>query len=176
MNVIVTLPLLMLVLLTAVGAVFVKDLVASVFILGAYSFFLALLWAWKGAVDVAFTEAVVGAGLSTVFFLLTLFRVAEKESTRRSYRFSWLFLSGLLMLGLLMVYGAQDLPPVGDPLSPPNLHISPVYLERTLVETRTPNAVTSIIMDYRAFDTLIETTVIFTAGIATSLLLWTHKP
>jgi multicomponent Na+:H+ antiporter subunit B len=171
----VTLPLLVLVLSTAAGAVFVKDLIASVLILGAYSFFLALLWAWQGAVDVAFTEAVVGAGLSTVFFLLTLFSVAQKETTRRSYRFSWLLMSGLMMLGLLMVYGAQGLPPVGDPTSPPNVHISPVYLARSFEETRTPNVVTAVIMDYRGFDTLIETTVIFTAGIATSLLLWRHK-
>ncbi|MGH7168320.1 MAG: hydrogen gas-evolving membrane-bound hydrogenase subunit E, partial [Nitrospiraceae bacterium] len=59
--------------------------------------------------------------------------------------------------------------------SPPNVHISPVYLERSFEETRTRNVVTSVIMDYRGFDTLIETTVIFTAGIATSLLLWRHK-
>ena len=175
MDLTVTLPLLMLVLLTAAGAVFVKDLIASVLILGAYSFFLALLWAWQGAVDMAFTEAVVGAGLSTVFFLLTLFRVAQTATTRRSSRVSWLLMSGLMMLGLLMVYGVRSLPPVGDPTSPPNVHISPVYLERSFKETRTPNVVTSVIMDYRGFDTLIETTVIFTAGIATSLLLWRHK-
>ena len=171
----VELPLLILVLLTAAGAIFVKDLIGSVFILGAYSFFLALLWAWQGAVDVAFTEAVVGAGLSTVFFLLTLFRITQEETTHRSYRFSWMVLGGLMMLGLLMVYGAQGLPPVGDPTSPPNVHISPVYLERSLEETRTPNVVTSVIMDYRAFDTLIETAVIFTAGVAASLLLGKHK-
>jgi multicomponent Na+:H+ antiporter subunit B len=166
---------LVLAIVTAGGAIFVKDLIGSVFILGAYSFFLALLWAWQGAVDVAFTEAVVGAGLSTVFFLLTLFKIAQEEITRRSYRFSWLVVGGLMMLGLLMVYGAQDLPSVGDPTSPPNMHVSPVYLEHSFEETRTPNVVTSVIMDYRAFDTLIETAVIFTAGIAASLLLGSHK-
>lgn len=80
-----------------------------------------------------------------------------------------------MVLGLLMVYGAQGLPPVGDPTSPPNVHISPVYLARSFEETRTPNVVTSIIMDYRAFDTLIETAVIFTAGIAASMLLGRHR-
>ena len=171
----VVLPLLVLALVTAAGAIFVKDLIGSVLILGAYGFFLALLWAWQGAVDVAFTEAVVGAGLSTVFFLLTLFATARKETTHRSYRFSWMVMGGLVLLGLSMAYGLGDLPPVGDPASPPNVHVSPAYLTRSFEETRTPNVVTAIIMDYRAFDTLIETAVIFTAGIAASLLLGRHK-
>ena len=175
MNLTITLPLLILLILTAAGAIFVKDLIAAIFILGSYSFFLALLWAWQGAVDVAFTESVVGVGLSTVFFLLTLFRIDPEETAHRSYGFSWMVLGGLMMLGFLMVYGAQGLPALGDPTSPPNVHISPVYLEHTFKETLTPNAVTSIIMDYRAFDTLIETAVIFTAGIATSLLVGRHK-
>ncbi|MFB3071283.1 MAG: Na(+)/H(+) antiporter subunit B, partial [Nitrospirales bacterium] len=72
-------PLLILLILTAGGAILVKDLVPAVFILGSYSFFLALVWAWIGAVDVAFVEAVVGAGLATVFFLLTLFETAPKD-------------------------------------------------------------------------------------------------
>jgi multicomponent Na+:H+ antiporter subunit B len=175
MNVTVMFPLLILVILTAAGAVFVRDLIASVFILGAYSFFLALSWAWQGAVDVAFTEAVVGAGISTVFFLLTLFRIAPEETRHRAYRFSWMVLSGLVILAVLMVYGAQGLPPVGDAASPPNVHVSPVYLKQSFEETGTPNVVTSVLMDYRAFDTLIETAVIFTSGIAASLLLGRHR-
>ena len=70
-------PLLVLLVMTAAGAIIVKDLISAVFILGSYSFALALVWALLGAVDVAFVEAVVGAGLATVFFLLTLFSVQE---------------------------------------------------------------------------------------------------
>ena len=65
--------LLLLAVVTALGAVAIHDLFGGVLILAAYSFFLTLLWAGSGAVDVAFTEAVVGAGLSTVFFLVALF-------------------------------------------------------------------------------------------------------
>jgi multicomponent Na+:H+ antiporter subunit B len=167
----VALPLLFLLILTAAGAIIVKDLIGAVFILSTYSFFLALLWAWQGAVDVAFTEAVVGAGVSTIFFLLTLFLTTPDEARTRYYRMSWLVLGGLIALGGLMVYGAQDLPPVGSVDAPANTHISPLYLERSLDETGTPNVVTAVLMDYRALDTLIETTVIFTAGVAASLLL-----
>ena len=171
MTLAVSIPLLLLLIFTAAGAVIVRDLIGAVFILGTYSFFLALLWAWQGAVDVAFTEAVVGAGLSTIFFLLALFMTVPGEAKTGYYRTSWMVLIGLVTLGLLMAYGAQDLPRVGDPGSPPNSHISPAYLERSLDETNTPNVVTSVLMDYRSLDTLIETVVIFTAGVASSLLL-----
>ena len=58
-----------------------------------------------------------------------------------------------------------------DPRSPASTHLSPFYLENSVEQTRTPNVVTSILMDYRALDTLVETLVIFTAGIACALLL-----
>jgi energy-converting hydrogenase B subunit D len=70
---------LIFVVVCALAAITVKDLLSAVFILGAYSFFMALLWAEMGAVDVSFTEASVGAGVSTVFFIAAVFR-----TTRRS--------------------------------------------------------------------------------------------
>ena len=76
-------PLLLLVLVTAAGVMWVKDLISSVLLLGTYSFFLSLAWAWLGAVDVAFVEAVVGAGLATVLFLLTLFGTDPKDTRLR---------------------------------------------------------------------------------------------
>ena len=165
------LPLLVLLVMTAAGAILVKDLVSAVFILGSYSFALALVWALVGAVDVAFVEAVVGAGLATVFFLLTLFRTREKDTRIRRLPVPKIALIGLPVLALLMLYGAGDLPVFNDPASPASTHISPIYLENSVEQTRTPNVVTSILMDYRALDTLVETIVIFTAGIACALLL-----
>lgn len=58
----------------AFGAVSVKDLLASVILLGAFGLFMCLLWVEMGAVDVAFTEATVGAGITTVFFVITVFK------------------------------------------------------------------------------------------------------
>ena len=69
--------LLIFVVICAVAAITVKDLVSAVMILGAYSFFMALLWAEMGSVDVSFTEAAVGAGVSTVLYIATI------SSTRR---------------------------------------------------------------------------------------------
>lgn len=164
-------PLLVLLMITAGGAILVKDLIGAVFILGSYSFFLALVWAWLGAVDLAFVEAVVGAGLATVFFLLALFQSDPGGNRIRRTQTPLAALLGLPALGLLLLYAANDLPEFGDPASPASVHVSPVYLENSLADTRTPNVVTAIIMDYRSFDTLIETVVIFTAGIACAALL-----
>ena len=58
----------------AFAAVTVKDLLASVILLGAFGLFMCLLWVEMGAVDVAFTEATVGAGITTVFFVITVFK------------------------------------------------------------------------------------------------------
>ncbi|PIR00633.1 MAG: sodium:proton antiporter [Nitrospinae bacterium CG11_big_fil_rev_8_21_14_0_20_45_15] len=164
-------PLLLLLLVTAAGAILVKDLMSSVLLLGTYSFFLSLIWAWFGAVDVAFVEAVVGAGLGTVLFLLTLFGTAPKDTRLRRPPPSLVTLIVFPLLGVLMLYAASDLPGFGDPNSPASTHISPTYIERSYQDTHTPNVVTSVLMDYRSLDTMVETVVIFTAGIACALLL-----
>jgi multicomponent Na+:H+ antiporter subunit B len=163
--------LLVLLIVTAAGAILVKDLISAVLILGSYSILLALVWAWLGAVDVAFVEAVVGSGLATVFFLLTLFRTALKDTRIRCPAPPLIAVLGLPLLGLLLLYAAEDFPTFRDPESQASVHISPEYLKNSLQETETTNVVTSVLMDYRAFDTLIETAVIFTAGIACALLL-----
>ena len=70
--------ILSLVIILAVGAITVKDLLGAAILFGAYSFMMCLLWAIMGAVDVAFTEASVGAGVSTVFFVVAVFRTTRR--------------------------------------------------------------------------------------------------
>ena len=72
--------LLLLTVVCAVAAISVKDLLASVISLGAFSFFMCLLWIEMGAVDVAFTEASVGAGVTTVLFVVTVFKTQRRSS------------------------------------------------------------------------------------------------
>ena len=71
--------LLVLTVLSAVAAISVKDLLASVILLGAYSLFMCLLWVEMGAVDVAFTEASVGAGISTVLMVIAVFKTERRS-------------------------------------------------------------------------------------------------
>ena len=70
--------ILSLVIILAIGAITVKDLLGAAILFGAYSFMMCLLWAIMGAVDVAFTEASVGAGVSTVFFVAAVFRTSRR--------------------------------------------------------------------------------------------------
>lgn len=70
--------ILSLVLVCAVVALYVKDLLSAAIVFGAYSFFMCLIWTIMGAVDVAFTEAVVGAGVSTIFFLATCLNTTRR--------------------------------------------------------------------------------------------------
>ena len=72
------LAILTLVVVAAIGAIAIKDLLGSAILIGAYSFMMCLLWAIMGAVDVAFTEASVGAGVSTVFFVAAVFRTTRR--------------------------------------------------------------------------------------------------
>ena len=102
--------LLLLAVMMALGAAFVRDLFSGVLILAAYSFFLALLWAGLGAVDVAFTEALVGAGLSTVFFLVAMFLTSHQEKIRKKLQVR---IFALGSLGILAVsYRLLTLPTI----------------------------------------------------------------
>lgn len=71
-----------------------------------------------------------------------------------------------LATGIVLLYGTRDFAPWGDPTSPANSHLSKVYIERAVEETHVPNLVTAILGDYRGYDTMFETVVIYCAGMA----------
>jgi multicomponent Na+:H+ antiporter subunit B len=75
------------------------------------------------------------------------------------------------LLGGLLIYGTVDFPSFADPLSPASTHVSPYYIENALEDAHVVNVVTAVLADYRGFDTMFETAVIFCAGIACILLL-----
>jgi len=76
-----------------------------------------------------------------------------------------------VLLAAALVYGTFDMPKWGDPHSPAATHVSPYYLQHSIEHTATTNVVTSVLADYSGYDTLGESTVIFTAGMACILLL-----
>lgn len=159
----------------AVAAVRVRDLVGAVLLLSAYGFTLSLVWAGMGAVDVAFTEAVVGAGVSTVLFLATLLRTVRDERAA-GLRYRAVSLGATLLLGGLLLLAIHDFPAWGDPGAPAHVHVSPRYLAEGYRETGAANIVTAVLADYRSYDTLVETVVIFTAGVGCWLLLRRREP
>jgi len=74
----VDLIIMLLVMICGIGAIMVRDLLGAAILFGAYSFMMCLLWAIMGTVDVAFTEASVGAGVSAVFFVAAVFRTSRR--------------------------------------------------------------------------------------------------
>jgi multicomponent Na+:H+ antiporter subunit B len=161
--------LLLLLVITAIGAVAVRSLLAATMLLAIYSLLMALVWVSLHAVDVAFTEAAVGAGISTVLLIATLVHVGRDE--RPAPAVHWPALAAVLITGSVLIYGTLDMPPFGDPDAPPHRHVAPHYISQSLAETRVPNFVTAVLASYRGYDTMFETAVIFTAGIGLVLLL-----
>jgi multicomponent Na+:H+ antiporter subunit B len=146
-----------------------RSLFGVVVLASIYSFLMASVLIVLDAVDVAMTEASVGAGISTVLLLATLHLI--KTTEMRSVRRQIVPLLVVLGTGAMLVWGTIVLPPFGSADTPIHRHVAPRYLADTVKETHVPNAVTSVLADYRGYDTLGETTVIFTAGIGVLLLL-----
>ena len=201
--------LLALVTMVAIAAVRVRSLFASTMMLCIYSLLMACVWINMDAADVAFTEAAVGAGISTILLVGTLVLVGSGERKGRAVlktvrkdapppaksRQGLAFLV-MAAIAVVLVYGTWDMPRMGDPESPANRaritkgftgqdvekHFpreNPHLKEDTGAEHHgddyfhghVPNMVTSVIVTYRAYDTMFELAVIFIAGFSTIILL-----
>jgi len=162
---------------TAIAIVRLRNLFAVVMLSGLYSLLSAAIFVVLDAVDVAFTEAAVGAGITTVLLLGTLVLTDREE--KQATKFSPWPLAVVLITGAALVFGTLDMPGFGDPNAPANKHVAPEYLSDKVpqnpsgdpVRVGIPNIVTTILASYRGYDTLGEVTVIFTAGIGVLLLL-----
>ena len=161
--------LLTLLAVVTIAIVRQRSLFGVVILASIYSFLMASVLIVLDAVDVAMTEASVGAGVSTVLLLATLHLVKTTEMKQVRPHLLPLFVS--LGTGAVLVWGTLVLPPFGTPDAAIHKHVAPRYLADSIKETNVPNVVTSVLADYRGYDTLGETTVIFTAGIGVMLLL-----
>jgi len=156
--------------ITAIAIVRIRNLFAVIMLFGIYSLLSAGLFVVLDAADVAFTEAAVGAGISTVLMLATLALTRHHDEKPPAHR-PWLPLAVVLVTGAALIYGTVDIPSFGDPQAPAHRHVAPRYIEKSEQETGVPNIVTAVLASYRGFDTLGEVTVIFTAGVGVMLLL-----
>ena len=154
-----------------------RKLFPVVVLAGAYSLVSAAMFVNLDAVDVAFTEAAVGAGISTVLFLAAMAYLpgTEKEPPEsKGLMHILLALVVCLVGGALLVAAAVELPAVGDPSAPAHNHVAPRYLEESGSFLHIPNVVTTVLASYRGFDTFGETVVVFTAGLGVLVLLAGH--
>jgi multicomponent Na+:H+ antiporter subunit B len=155
--------------IVAVVAIRLHDLFAVVMMFGIYSLLAAVIFVVLDAVDVAFTEAAVGVGISTVLMLATLGLVGRWE--KRPAHKPFLPLVVVLITGGALIYGTLDMPHFGKPDAPVHQHVAPRYLRDSPDEVGISNVVTSVLASYRGYDTLGELTVIFTAGVGVLALL-----
>ena len=146
-----------------------RNLFAALMVSGFFSLLSAGMFLLLDAVDVAFTEAAVGAGIATVLGIGTLILTRSEEEA--PVRRSWWALITVLLTGAALVYGTIDMPHYGDPTAPIHQHVAPRYIAETPEKIKVPNIVTAVLASYRGYDTLGEVTVIFTAGIGVLLLL-----
>jgi multicomponent Na+:H+ antiporter subunit B len=183
--------LLLLVAVTAIAVVSVRSLLAATILAGIYSLLMALVWTNMHALDVAFTEAAVGAGISTILLLGAL--VLTKRMANPGPLINWRALLVCLGTGGLLVYGTLDMPAFGDPNAVIHTYRVPKLMLQNVGKHESaaprdkghaheghpdddfnghvPNSVTSLLAAYRGYDTMYETTVIFVAGISLLLLL-----
>jgi len=167
---VINLLLLLLLFVLGIAIARLRSLFAIVMLSGLYSLVSATWFVAVDAVDVAFTEAAVGAGISTALMLgamLLTTRTAKRETTQTRIA---PFLV-VVVTGAMLLYATVDLPDFGDPNSPANSYVGLGYLERHYPEMGFPNVVTSVLASYRGFDTLGEVVVVFAAGLAVALLL-----
>lgn len=237
--------LLLLVTVTAVAIIEVRNLYASAMLTSVYSLLMALVWVNMHSMDVAFTEAAVGGGISTILLIGTLVHTAREEKLLK-VRIHWKAAAVTVLTGAALIYGTFDMPRFGDPKAPIHHYRVPEMMAQTVgfvnqtkgkqappegfdarayrsfngavasvpddpkdtawretsvlaqhgiivpevlgahpqhaepghhlhppddFNGHVPNSVTSLLAAYRGYDTMFETTVIFTAGVSLIMLL-----
>ncbi len=169
-HIILDLGLISMLLVIAFAIIRMRSLFAVVMLQGVYSLVCAAWFVSLDAVDVAFTEAAVGAGVSTVLMLAAML-LADRQSDEVSLRRQIAPIIIVIASGLMLFYAIGDMPIYGDANSPANSHVGAGYLDKTAKDIHIPNVVTAVLASYRGFDTFGETVVIFAAGLGVLLLL-----
>jgi multicomponent Na+:H+ antiporter subunit B len=166
--------LLIFVLLTAVAVAALRDVLSAIIAFAAYSLGLALIWVFLQAPDVALTEAAIGAGVTSVLFLLTITKtVRPVEDLTALTKVNWSGVAVVGLLAVLLLYTVPEIPAIGDPdaVAVSYAEVSQYYLENAYKETHVENVVTAVLASYRGFDTFGEAVVVFGAGVAVLAVL-----
>lgn len=184
--------LLVFLLVCAIACSFSKNLLNSILIFMGYSLVMSVVWMLLESPDLAITEAAVGAGVTSVLFFVTLnrihsifknadaktsdFDVPDPRYVKRFKKFYALIaIAFTVFFAFILVFTVSYMPPTGDISNPANNEVAARYIEAGLEETGATNIVAGMILDYRAFDTLGESHVLFVAAIAVTVLLRLDK-
>ncbi|MFH1354708.1 MAG: hydrogen gas-evolving membrane-bound hydrogenase subunit E [Candidatus Omnitrophota bacterium] len=153
--------LLLFMIFAALIAVEVKDMLSSVIAMGAVGLGLSLAFLVLKAPDLAITQLVV-----EILCLIILIRATIKIDLPFSTSGRWFFntVSTLSFVGIFLCFAyfaLRELPRFGEPI----VRVAQNYLDKGLEATGATNLVNAIVLDFRAYDTLGEATVLFTAVI-----------
>ncbi len=146
-----------------------RNMFGVVILASIFSFLMASVMLVLDAVDVAMTEASVGAGISTVLFIAALYLTQSQEYPQVRHVLIPMFVS--VVVGSALIWGMFSLPPFGAADTPMHTHTVDGYIAASKAHDMPPNMVTAVLADFRGFDTLGEVTVIFTGGIGVLMLL-----
>ena len=177
---------------TAIAIARLRNLLATAMLTGIFSLLGACWMLFLDAPDVAFTEAAVGAGMSTILILAALCVVSAEEKPSRE---SPMALFTVLLTGGVLIYGTLDMPNYGDPEAPATTNpVTRIYLDSAHAPVAyeeghargsvpgdefavgIPNTVTTVLASFRGYDTMGETAVIFTAGLGVLMVLAGARP
>jgi multicomponent Na+:H+ antiporter subunit B len=165
--------LLTFVVLSALATILLRDVLAAIIAFAAYSLGLALLWLTLQAPDVALTEAAVGAGVTTVLFLVTLTKTVRPSTEQTFVEINWRAASVAVAFASLFLLTVPAIPEIGSASAPvwSDPAVTQRYIESAAEETGVKNAVTAVLAAYRGFDTLGEAVVVFAAAVAVLVVI-----
>lgn len=166
--------LLVLMIMAALAIVRTTNLFAVAILSSVYSLLCAVWFVAMDAIDVGFTEACVGAGVSGALFLAALAHTGDRAKKQKMSRLVGGALAALAF-GIALVLIVPFTPIFGDPNSAANIGIGMDYVRQTPVEIGIPNVVTAVLASYRGLDTFGEVVVIFAAGMAVVAILPRHR-
>ncbi len=181
--------LLTFLLVCAIAVTFSKKLLNSVLIFMGYSLVMSVIWMLLESPDLAITEAAVGAGITSVLFFVTLNRIhsmfkseTQTRKTERAFNvtnfkrlYTIIAICFTIFFSLVLVLTVSYMPVTGATDNPADNEVMERYIRDGLEETGATNIVAGMILDYRAFDTLGESHVLFVAAITVTVLLRLDK-
>lgn len=179
--------LMAILIITAIAVAFTKRNLTAIIIFTTYSLVMSILWILIKSPDLAITEAAVGTGITSLLFYITLRDVGElvsttkvkkrKKSKKTESNLAYNFFSILFTLGIvsILLYTINFLPEQGGFNVPALNEVFDRYVSSGVEETGAINIVAAVILDYRAFDTFGEATMLFTATMGVVSLLRKKK-
>jgi len=159
--------LLMVMIIGAIVAVEIKDILSSVIAVGTVGLGISIAFLILQAPDLAIVQLVVEILCVIILIRGTLKKDLPFSTSGRWLSNSFIAIAFIILFLIISLKCFKDLPPFGSPI----MRVSETYLKEGLSKTGAPNIVSAIILDFRGYDTLGEATILFTAVIGSLAVL-----